>query len=91
VNAAASAFGEARIDSLARRLGVAPSELLALAGRCARDGARPDARMLRDELARLRAAPAATQAAAALVRLGCGGYAIDDVERMLGITWAKPR
>jgi hypothetical protein len=91
VKASAAALDAARIDSLARRLGVAPSELLALAGRCARDGARPDARLLRDEFARLRTAPAATRAAAALVRLGCGGYAIDDVERMLGIAWAKAR
>lgn len=89
MSADASAFDAARIAALAHRLGATPGELLALAARFARDDGRLDAGTLRDELARLRGAPAATQASAALARLGCGGYAIDDVERMLGITWAK--
>lgn len=78
----------ARVRALAARLALTPRELLALAGRVA---TRPDAPLdwplLEAEIARLRGAPRETADAAALLLLGHGGFAVDDVDRALALIW----
>jgi hypothetical protein len=87
VNAAAP--DAARLDALAAHLGLEPNALLVLLARRAAQSGQPfDRDGLRQEIARLHDAPAATQAAAALARLGPGAYALDDLDNALGMIWA---
>ena len=79
---------ESRIAALARRLSLKPPELLALAGRVAAQRDAPlDVTHLGAEVARLRAAPRETAAAAALLRLGPGAFALDDLDQALALIW----
>jgi hypothetical protein len=77
-----------RLAALARRLDLAPRELLVLAGRIA---ARPeplDAARLRREVADVRAAGAF---AGNLAMLAYAEYAIDDLQRALELAaWEPP-
>jgi len=79
----------ARLEALAARLGLEPNALLVLLARRASQCGQPfDRSRLQQEIARLRDAPTATQAAAALARLGPGAYALDDLDNALGMIWA---
>jgi len=79
---------EARVAALASRLSLTPRELLALAGRVAAQPDAPlDAAHLDTEIARLRAAPKETADVAALLLLGHGGFAVDDIDRALALVW----
>jgi len=88
VNDIAPRFDETRVAALASRLALAPRELLALAGRVAAQADAPlDAAHLDAEISRLRAAPRETADAAALLLLGHGGFAVDDIDRALALVW----
>jgi hypothetical protein len=76
----------AAVAALARRIGLAPRELVALAGRLAPGDA--DAPRLHAELARLRSAPDAAKDVAALALLGSGDFAELDVQHLLALAWA---
>lgn len=79
---------ETRIAALASRLALTPRELLALAGRIAAQPDAPlDATRLDADIARLRAAPRETADAAALLLLGHGGFAVDDIDHALALVW----
>lgn len=78
----------ARIETLARRLALTPRELLALAARAAHSGLPSDPGALEQDLARVRAARDAAEAAAARVLLGHAGYALDDIDHGLLLAWA---
>lgn len=79
----------ARLAELAARLAISPRQLLALAGRIAQaPAATLDAARLDEELARVRGAAEAAEAAADLALLGYGAYALDDVDRALGLIWS---
>lgn len=83
------ALDPARLAALAAQLRVTPRQLLALAGRIAQaPQAALDAARLDRELALVRAAGAAAEAAADLALLGYSAYALDDVDRMLGLVWS---
>lgn len=90
MNEAAPRLDDARLGVLAARLALTPRELLALAGRVA---AQPDlaldATRLDAEIALLRAAPQVAADAAALLLLGHGGFAVDDVDRALALVGAR--
>ena len=88
MNDIAPRLDEARIAALATRLALTTRELLALAGRIAAQPELPlDATRLDAEIARLRAAPRETAAAAALLRLGPGAFALDDIDHALALVW----
>jgi len=81
-----------RVGALAAGLALAPRDLLALAGRiAAQPGAPLDAARLDGEIARLRAAPRETREAAALLVLGPGGFAVDNIEPALALLWKHAR
>jgi len=83
-----AALDAARVTALAARLALTPRELLALAGRVAAQPDAPlDAARLDDELAHLRAAPREAADAAALLLLGHGGFAVDDIDHALALVW----
>ncbi|MBA8887254.1 hypothetical protein FHW12_001468 [Dokdonella fugitiva] len=85
----AAAPEAARLEALAARLGLEPHALLVLFARRAAQAGQPfDRERLQLEIERLRDAPAAMQAAAALARLGPGAYALDDIDNALGMIWA---
>jgi hypothetical protein len=78
-----------RVAALAARLQVEPRALfVAVARLAAAADAPPDGEGLRRELARVAAAPEPARDAAALALLGPGAYALDDVERALGMAWS---
>lgn len=88
MNRFSSTFDETRLATLASRLSLTPRELLALAGRVAAQPDAPlDAAHLDAEISRLRAAPRETADAAALLLLGHGGFAVDDIDRALALVW----
>lgn len=79
----------ARLAALAARLAVSPRQLLALAGRIASTPqVALDTARLDEELARVRTAAEAAEAAADLALLGYGAYALDDVDRALALVWS---
>src|SRR5690606_30947307 len=72
----------ARLAALAGRLDLSPRQLLALLARIAADpDATLDAARLAAECARVRAAGAEAERAAALVLLGAGAYANIDIDK----------
>lgn len=88
MNDTAPALDEMRIAALATRLSLTPRELLALAGRVAAQPEAPlDATRLAADIACLHAAPRETADAAALLLLGYGAYAGDDIDHALALVW----
>lgn len=83
-----SPFETGRIAELARRLALTPRQLLVLAARAARAGEPLDGAALGREVARLRAANDAAEAAAARLLLGHAGYALDDIDQGLRLAWS---
>ncbi len=90
MNADAQAtFGGPRLVALARRLRLSPAELVVLLARLAQaPDARLDGARLAGELARVRGAAAATARGAALLRLEPTTYALDELDRLLTLTWS---
>ncbi len=82
----------ARLAALAARWGLAPQEILVLAGRLALD-ADPvlTAARLQALAAQVRHAGAAAVGAATQLALGPCAHAFDDVDRMLASAWSAPR
>lgn len=85
------ALDPARLAALAARLGLSPAATIVLAARLG--AATPDTparHRLAVELARVHAAPAAVRATAALLRLEPTAYALDELDRLLALTWSPP-
>lgn len=78
----------AHIATLAQRLGLTPRQLLALAARAARADLPPDRRGLEQDVARVRVAADAAEAAAARMLPGYAGYALDDIDQGLLLAWS---
>lgn len=80
----------ARLAATAAALGVPARLLLVLAGRLALRPEPLGAARLQRELARLRQAGSATDAAACLLGVPPLAFATDEVDRMLQAAWARP-
>lgn len=78
----------ARIATLAQRFGLTPRQLLALAARAARADLPPDRGGLEQDVARVRVAADAAEAAAARMLPGYAGYALDDIDQGLLLAWS---
>ncbi len=79
---------DAAIASLAARLRLSPRELLVLAARMASSpDVSLDARQIATEAARVRGAKDAAAAAAALLLLGYGSFAQDNIDTALALAW----
>jgi hypothetical protein len=80
---------ETAVAALAARLHLSPRELLVLAGQLARAPGEPlDAQHLGDAAARVRAAGGVAADAAALLLLGYGSFAQDDIDTALTLAWS---
>ncbi|MBO9661411.1 hypothetical protein [Dokdonella sp.] len=76
----------ARLDTLARRLGLAPRQLALAAARLAHDEA-AGAQRRRAVLAEAHAPTAAMEHVASLMATPIAGYALDEVDRALASLW----
>ena len=88
-----SALDAPRIDALARALDLSPRQLLVaalqLASADVADGTNEDERC-RQAIARVRAAPQAAEAVAALLLTPITSFAQDDIDRALATLWPAP-
>lgn len=76
------------LAALAARLHLSPRELLVLAAQLARAPGEPlDAQRLGDAATRVRGAAGVAGDAAALLLLGYGSFAQDDIETALALAW----
>jgi hypothetical protein len=76
-----------RIERLAGRLALTPRQVLSIAARAVESGRPLDTIWLSKEIARVRLAAEAAEAAADLALLGYASYALDDVDRALALVW----
>lgn len=84
-----SGFDTARLDALARRLGLAPRQLALAAARLARDES-ADAQRRRAVLAAARVPTAAMEHVASLMTTPIAGFALDEVDRALAALFLGP-
>jgi hypothetical protein len=86
-----SAFDALRIGALARALDLSPRQLLVAAmqpGNASAADSTNEAERLRQAIAQVRAAPRATEAAAALLLTPIASFARDDIDRALAGLWS---
>jgi hypothetical protein len=82
------AIDSERIEALAGRLELTPRQVLAIAARAVELNRPLGAIWLGKEIARVRLASEAAEAAADLALLGYASYALDDVDRALALVWS---